>query len=116
MSTARRVITPENGAVTRVKPCIWRSRSTLASAAARLAFAWAAALRFSSSSCCETTSRFLSASQRSVVLFASARLAAVCWRAAIACDSCWSISGDSISASSSPFSTEAPMSLVQRFR
>ena len=52
----RRVITPANGAVTRLKPSIWRSRSTLASAAARLAPAWAAALRFSSSSCCETTS------------------------------------------------------------
>ena len=50
------------------------------------------------------------------VLRASARLAAVCWRAAIACDSCWSTSGVSISASSSPFLTWLPMSFVQRCR
>jgi hypothetical protein len=113
-STLRLVMTPSNGAVMRVKPCSWRSRCTLASAAARFAVACVRPLRRSSSSCCETTSFLRSASQRSTVLFASARLAAVWPRAASACDSCWSISGDSMTASSSPFVTWLPMSLVQR--
>ena len=115
MSTLRTVTTPSNGAETLSNPWSCLSRRTFAAFESTVAFVALSALTAWSVSCLETESVWSSASQRSAVIWACRRLACAVSRSARACCSCWSTSGLSISASSCPRFTWAPMSKYQPF-
>ena len=68
-----------------------------------------------STSCRETASVSTSFWSRSDVIFARSSLACAVPRCARACESCWSTSGDSMSARRWPFFTRAPMSTYHFF-
>ncbi len=81
-----------------------------------MAFIALSALTATSVSWRDTEPLSSSACQRSAVILAWRRLACAVSRSACACWSCWSTSGESISARSCPAFTRAPMSKYQRFR
>ena len=114
-SMLRAVMMPSNGATTREydSSCSsWRTFALFGGDRRRFALRDPTAV---STSCCDTALVSRSSVNRFAVASASCRLASAAARVSRACWSCWSTSGVSISASSSPCFTRAPMSTYHFF-